>query len=117
MPETVGLAAAHWMFLVGVGVIVLIMLLRANVVVPSVIATYLVVLAWTGNPVTALGSIFTASFIAAKELFNIFLVIALVTALLNALKELRSDVRMVDPFRAVMKNAHVAFFVLAFITY
>jgi len=117
MAETVGLVGAHWMFLIGVGVIVLTMLLRANVVVPSVIATFLVVLAWTGNPVTALGSIFTASFVAARELFNIFLVIALVTALLNALKELRSDVRMVEPFRAVMKNAHVAFFVLAAITY
>lgn len=117
MSASLGLVTAHWMYLAGVAVIIVTMMFRANVVVPSIIATFLVVLAWSGSPVTALGSIFNASFVAAKELFNIFLVIALITGLLNALKELRSDVRMVEPFRAVMKNGHVSFFVLALITY
>jgi hypothetical protein len=117
MGASTGLDAAHWAYLLGVAVIIVTMLFRANVVVPSILATFLVVLASSGSPVTALGGIFNASFVAAKELFNIFLVIALVTALLNALKELRSDVRMVEPFRAVMKNGHIAFFVLALITY
>lgn len=107
----------HWVYLIGVAVIVLTMILRANVVVPSIVATFCVALAWSGSPVSALGAIFNASFVAAKELFNIFLVIALMTALLNALKNLQSDVRMVEPFRAVMKNGHVAYFVLAGITY
>lgn len=109
--------AAHWVYLAGVAVIVLTMILRANVVVPSIVATFCVALAWTGSPISALGSIFNASFVAAKELFNIFLVIALMTALLNALKTLQSDIRMVEPFRAVMKNGHTAYFVLAGITY
>jgi hypothetical protein len=117
MTQAATLGAAHWVYLVGVAVIVLTMVQRANVVVPSVAATFLVTLAWTESPVTALGSIFNASFAAAKELFNIFLVIALMTALLNSLKTLRSDIRMVEPFRAVMKNGHAAYFVLAAITY
>lgn len=117
MTQAATLGAAHWVYLVGVIVIVLTMVQRANVVVPSVAATFLVTLAWTESPVTALGSIFNASFAAAKELFNIFLVIALMTALLNSLKTLRSDIRMVEPFRAVMKNGHAAYFVLAAITY
>lgn len=108
---------AHWVYLLGVLVIVLTMILRANVVVPSIVGTFLVALAWTGSPLSALGSIFTASFVAAKELFNIFLVIALMTALLNSLKTLRSDVRMVEPFRVVMTNGHVAYFILAAVTY
>lgn len=113
----VPIVAAHWVYLLGVAVIVLTMIWRANVVVPSVVATFLVALAWTHSPIAALGSIFNASFTAAKELFNIFLVIALMTALLNALKVLRSDIRMVEPFRAVMKDGHTAYFVLAAITY
>jgi len=117
MQHQVAIVAAHWVYLAGVAVIVLTMIWRANVVVPSVLATFFVALAWSGSPVSALASIFNASFTAAKELFNIFLVIALMTALLNALKALRSDVRMVEPFRAVMKNGHTAFFVLAGITY
>ena len=117
MGQQVIIGTAHWVYLLGVAVIVFTMILRANVVVPSVAATLLVTLTWTQNPVTALGSVFNASFTAAKELFNIFLVIALMTALLNALKTLRSDLRMVEPFRAVMKNGHAAYFVLAGITY
>jgi hypothetical protein len=117
MQPHVPIVTAHWVYLFGVATIVLTMIWRANVVVPSVIATFLVALAWTQSPVSALASIFNASFTAAKELFNIFLVIALMTALLNALKVLRSDIRMVEPFRAVMKNGHAAYFVLAAITY
>jgi hypothetical protein len=117
MEASTGLSAAHWIYLAGVAVIVLTMIMRANVVVPSIAGTFLVVLAWTGSPVAALGGIFNASFVAAKELFSIFLVIALMTALLNSLKELRADVRMVQPFRSVMKNGHMSFLVIAFVTY
>jgi hypothetical protein len=117
MSQHVTITAAHWVYLAGVMAVVLTMVLRANVVVPSIVATFAVALVWTHNPVSALGSIFNASFVAAKELFNIFLVIALITSLLNALKSLRSDVLMVQPFRTVMTNGHTAFFVLSAVTY
>ena len=117
MSQQVAITAAHWVYLAGVMAVVLTMVLRANVVVPSIVATFAVALVWTHSPVSALGSIFNASFVAAKELFNIFLVIALITSLLNALKSLRSDVLMVQPFRTVMTNGHIAFFVLSAVTY
>ncbi|MBY4899077.1 hypothetical protein [Cupriavidus sp. AU9028] len=117
MQQEVMIGAAHWIYLSGVAVIVLTMILRANVVVPSIVGTALVVYALTGSPVSALAGIFSASLVAARELFNIFLVIAFMTALLNSLKTLRSDIRMVEPFRVVMKNGHSAFFILAGITY
>ena len=117
MSQHVTITAAHWVYLAGVMAVVLTMVLRANVVVPSIVATFAVALVWTHSPVSALGSIFNASFVAAKELFNIFLVIALITSLLNALKLLRSDVLMVQPFRTVMTNGHTAFFVLSAVTY
>ena len=117
MSQHVTISAAHWVYLAGVMAVVLTMVLRANVVVPSIVATFAVALVWTHSPVSALGSIFNASFVAAKELFNIFLVIALITSLLNALKSLRSDVLMVQPFRTVMTNGHTAFFVLSAVTY
>ena len=117
MQSSVTIGAAHWLYLAGVAAIIFTMVLRANVVVPSILATFFLMLALTGSVVGAIGGIFTASFVAAKELFNIFLVIAFMTALLNALKCMRSDIRMVEPFRAVMKNGHIAYFVLAGITY
>ena len=117
METGVSIGPAHWAYLLGIAVIVVTMVFRANVVVPSIVATFCDAYAWSGSAVAAMGSIFNASFVVAKELFNIFLVIALMTALLNALKELRSDIRMVEPFRAVMRNGHVAYFVLTLVTY
>jgi hypothetical protein len=117
MTHPIVITAAHWAYLAGIVAVVLTMVLRANVVVPSIVATFVVALAWTASPVSAVASIFNASFVAAKELFNIFLVISLITALLNALKTLRSDVLMVQPFRAIMGNGHQAFFILAAVTY
>lgn len=117
MEPTTIIGPAHWAYLIGVLAIIATMSFRANVVVPSVLATFFVALAWSGSPITAIGSIFSASFVAAKELFNIFLMIALMTALLNSLKALKSDVRMIQPFRAVMVNGHVAYIVLTAVTY
>ncbi|GAA5234937.1 hypothetical protein FOZ76_22100 [Verticiella sediminum] len=117
MQPDIVIGAAHWLYLAGVAVIVLTMILRANVVVPSIIGTFLVVYALTGSSVSGVAGIFQASIVAARELFNIFLVIAFMTALLNSLKALRSDVRMVEPFRVVMTNGHTAFFILAAVTY
>jgi hypothetical protein len=117
MSQTVALTGAHWMYLLGVIAIIITMIMRANVVVPAIIATFLVSLAYSGSVISGLESVFNGSLTAAKELFNIFLVIALMTSLLNALKALRSDIRMVEPFRRVMKNGHVAYVVLAVVTY
>ena len=117
MQSSVTIGLAHWLYLAGVFSIVITMIFRANVVVPSILSTFVLMLALSGSVVGGIGGIFMASFVAAQELFNIFLVIAFMTALLNSLKILRSDVRMVEPFRAVMKNGHLAYFVLAAITY
>ena len=108
MDSNVTLTAAHWMYLLGVISIIVTMVFRANVLVPSIAATFLVGLAWTGNPLAGVGSVYSASLVAAKELFNIFLVIALMTSLLNALKALKSDILMVRPFRLLMKNGPVS---------
>lgn len=117
MQSDVVLNVAHWVYLLSVIVIILTMILRANVVVPSVIGTFLVVFAITGNPISGLIGIFSASFVAAKELFNIFLVITFMTALLNSLKTLQADVRMVQPFRKVMRSGHSSFLIIVVCTY
>ncbi|MFM0038309.1 hypothetical protein PQQ53_05010 [Paraburkholderia strydomiana] len=111
------LTPAHYCYLIGVVAIIATMIFRANVVVPAILATFAVAVASSGKLLTGLQAIFMGSLTAAHELFNIFLVIALMTALLNGLREIGADVRMVRPFKRIMVNGHVAFFILALITY
>jgi len=111
------LSAAHWVFLAGVIVILATMIMRKNIVVPAVVATFLTALVWTGSLATGLSSVFNASLVAATSLFSIFLIIAMVTAMLRSLEGLGADRRMVAPFRRVMRNGHLAFWTLVIVTY
>jgi hypothetical protein len=113
----VHLTAAHWIYLAGIAVILITMAARKNIVVPAVTATLLTAWVFSGSVVTGLASIFNASLVAAQELFNIFLIIALVTAMLGALRESGADRMMVTPFRRVMRGGTSSFLVLAAITY
>lgn len=111
------LSAAHWIYLAGIVVILITMAVRKNIVVPAVTGTLLTAWAFSGSIVTGLSSIFNASLVAAKELFNIFLIIALVTAMLGALRQMGADRLMVTPFRRVMRTGTSSFVVLAVVTY
>jgi hypothetical protein len=111
------LTAAHWIFLAGVVVILATMIMRKNIVVPAVVATFLTALVWSGSLATGLSSVFNASLVAATNLFSIFLIIAMVTAMLRSLEGLGSDKRMVAPFRKVMRNAHLSWWTLVIVTY
>jgi hypothetical protein len=111
------ITVAHWIYLAGIVVILITMAVRKNIVVPAVTGTMLTAWAFSGSIVTGLSSIFNASLVAAKELFNIFLIIALVTAMLGALRQMGADKLMVTPFRRVMRTGTSSFIVLAVVTY
>lgn len=113
----VELTAAHWVYLVGIVAILATMLARKNIIVPAVFFTMLVGIVYTGSLPAGLAAIFNATLVAAQELFNIFLIIALVTGMLGALQALGSDKRMVAPFRPVMRNGHLSFWTIAVATY
>lgn len=114
MPD---ITAAHWIYLVGIVAILVTMIYRKNIIVPAVSFTFLTALVFSGSIVTGLASVFNASLVAAQELFNIFLIIALVTGMLGALRALGADKRMVAPFRGVMRNAHLSWWALIVVTY
>jgi hypothetical protein len=116
MPE-VSLTAAHWLYLLGVVAVITTMACRVNVVLPAMLATFLTALVYSGKLSVGLEAIFMGPLVAGKELFNIFLVIAMMTALLNSLVTISADIAMIKPFRLVMRNGHIAYFVLGFASY
>ena len=117
MPEAIHLTAAHWIYLLGVVAIIVTMARRVNVVLPAMLATFITAYAFSGKPTIAFESIFMGSLVAGKELFNIFLVIAMMIALLNSLTRISADTAMIRPFRVVMRNGHLAYLVLGLATY
>lgn len=115
--NVVMLTPAHWVYLLGIITIVITMIRRTNVVAPAMVATFATVYAMTGDLTKSVEAFFYGPLTAAKTLFDIFLVISLMTAFMNSLRVMQSDTKMVQPFRRVMVNADAAFIILAVISY
>ncbi|RYM00267.1 hypothetical protein EWH99_12445 [Sporolactobacillus sp. THM7-7] len=112
-----GFSLAHWVYAVITVFIIVIMVLRKDIVLPTIIGTFLVGACYKFSIIDGFATVFNASLVAAKELFNIFLIIAIMAALLKALKDLGADEKMIAPIQKVMVNGHIAFFTLFVVTY
>ncbi|WP_067727748.1 hypothetical protein [Oceanobacillus damuensis] len=97
--------------------IIVTMIFRKGVVLPTLLGTFVIALVYKGNIIDGFTAIFKANLVAAQELFSIFLIITFMLALLHSLRDLGADVRMIHPIQKMMVNGHVSFFVLVGITY
>ncbi|HLO12223.1 MAG TPA: hypothetical protein VK190_08320 [Pseudoneobacillus sp.] len=111
------LTMAHWVYLVVTAAVIVIMLFRKGVVLPLIIGTFLVAAVYKGSLIAGFQAVFNANLVAAKELFSIFLIISIMIGLLNSLKDLGADKRMVVPIQKIMINGHVSYLVLMVTTY
>ncbi|MCA1055211.1 hypothetical protein LCM10_09445 [Rossellomorea aquimaris] len=111
------LSAAHWLYALVTLVVIVTMLFRKGVVLPTIVGTFLVAGVYKGSFIGGFMAVFNANLVAARELFSIFLIITLMVALLNSLKDLGADQRMITPIQKVMVNGHIAYFVLMVVTY
>ncbi|WP_040979782.1 hypothetical protein [Oceanobacillus jeddahense] len=97
--------------------ILMTMVFRRGIVLPSLLGTFVIACFYNGSIVSGFMAIFNANLVAARELFSIFLIITFMLALLNALKDLKADVLMIQPIQRVMVNGHLSYFVLIIVTY
>lgn len=111
------LTLSHWIYALITLAVIGTMLFRRGVVIPTLVGTFLIGWVYKGSIISGFQAIFNANLIAAKELFTIFLIITFMVALLSALRDIGADRRMIIPIQKVMINGHVAFFVLAGITF
>jgi hypothetical protein len=110
------LSPAHWLYLAGIALLILLVVFRKNVVGPAIAATFCVAFALTGDAATAVSAVFRAAIASTTELLTIFLIIAVMTALIQALRATGAEERMVGPFERLMRSGPTAYVVLAVIT-
>lgn len=107
---------AHWLYVIGVVVVIGTMLMRRNVVTPCIVFTFLIGWVYHGSIVKAVQTVFGASMAAAVELFNIFLIIGLMVGMLKALSRTGADEMMISPLRGLLVSPLVSYVVLALAT-
>jgi hypothetical protein len=111
------ITVSHLMYALVTVCVILVMLFRRGVIIPTLIGTFLIGWIYKGSIVSGFQAVYNANLTAAKELFTIFLIITFMVALLASLRDIGADRRMIQPIQKLMVNGHVAFFVLAFVTY
>jgi len=123
MEDQIALTASHWVYLAVIVMILVFIVFRREVVVPSLVGIFILgLLAAQGEGVVdsfinGLQTIFGALLNAGIELFDIMLIITLMVAMLRSLQSQGADVLMVAPVKKLMVNPTTAFFVLGVITY
>ncbi|MFD1848434.1 hypothetical protein [Oceanobacillus bengalensis] len=111
------LTISHMLYGLFTIIIIVTMIFRKGVVLPTILGTFVIAWVYTGNIIDGFTAIFNANLVAAQELFSIFLIIMFMLALLNSLRDLGADKRMIQPIQKMMINGHVSFFVLIAVTY
>src|SRR5699024_1357351 len=123
MEDQIALTASHWVYLAVIVMILVFIVFRREVVVPSLVGIFILgLLAAQGQGVVdsfinGLQTIFGALLNAGVELFDIMLIITLMVAMLRSLQSQGADVLMVAPVKKLMINPTAAFFVLGVMTY
>lgn len=111
------LTASHYLYGGFTLLIIYAMIRRKSIVMPALLGTFIIGIVHTGSLIKGFTAIFQANMTAATELFNIFLIITFMLALLHALRDLGSDRLMVRPISRFMRNGHLSFFILIGVTY
>ena len=109
------LTAAHWVYLLGIIVVLITMSLRYETPLVCTVAAF--VLAWvtTGNLVQAVQAVFNAIQVAFSELLGIVLIISIIVAMAKMLEETGIADRIFHPFRAMLKGPNIAFWVMGLV--
>lgn len=106
------LSLTHYVYIAVTLIIITAMLKKKEIVVPCALGIVLIGLVHTHNPVSAIQIMSNALIASCAELFGIILVIALVTAMTNALQEAGVIQLMIQPVLKIFKSPSGAFFAL-----
>jgi len=103
----------HWLYTLGILVVVITMVLRRNVLIPCILFTLLLGWQYYGSFSKGIQTIFTASIVAGSDLLSIFMIIGLMVALLKSLSATGADELMVVPLKRLMMNPFLSYLVIA----
>lgn len=109
------LTPLHYIYLIGVLVILGVMILRKDTPLICIAFLFLLGIVGLGSVTGGIMTVFNAILYATKEFIEIIATIALITALSKCLRDLGSDYLMMIPMSKVMKSPSVTWWLLGLV--
>ncbi len=106
------LTPMHYLYLIGVIVILSVMVLRKDTLLVCIAFLFLLGVAGLGSVTGGIMTVFNAILYASREFMEIIVTIALVISLSRCLKDLGSDYLMMAPMSKIMKSPSVTWWIL-----
>ncbi|WP_026486384.1 hypothetical protein [Caldanaerobius polysaccharolyticus] len=93
----VTLTPSHWIFIATILVILITMLLRKDILIPCIAGIFFTALATTNSAIKAVQAIYRSLIISGEQLWSIILIIALIVAMAEAIRDTGADYIMTKP--------------------
>lgn len=104
------LTALHWVYMSFVVIVIITMGFRKDTLLPCIIGIFIIGWMYSGNVIKGVQVIFNALIAAGMEFWGIILVISLVIAMSNALRDIGADELMIRPIKKMMGTPTIAYF-------
>lgn len=105
------LGTLHFVYILMTILIIVALLFKKEIVLPSVLGIFLMGLAFSGNIIKTIQIMYNALVVSASEFLGIIVVIALVVSMSKALACIGADELMIRPLARMIKTRKIAFFV------
>lgn len=104
------LTSLHYLYIITVVIILGIMLLKKDIVIPSIIGIFLMGLFYSnGNFVKSIQGIYNSLIFSGNEFWGIIVIISLVVSMSKSLQAIGADILFMSPIKKIMFNKDFAF--------
>jgi hypothetical protein len=105
---------AHIAYFVSIVVILLLLLLRKDIIVPVIVAIFLVGFLATKDLVKSIQIIYSAILVSGMRLWHIIVIISLIISMSKALDDIGVDLILTKPIVKYLKNPIYSFWIIGF---
>lgn len=99
----------HWTYVIIILVILAIMIMRKDIVIPSIVGVFIMGVIGTQSIVGGIRGMFDGLIVAGIELIGVIFIISIIVSMSKMLEDIGANALMVAPAAKIIKNPNIAF--------
>ncbi|MBF8982687.1 hypothetical protein IZY60_03950 [Lutibacter sp. B2] len=105
----------HYVYAITILIIVLFMIMKKDIVLPSMIGLFVMGTIYSGSILKGIQTIYNGVIVSGTEFWNIIVIISFIIAMSKGLQDIGADVIIINPINKFIKNTNSAFWMLGIV--